>query len=347
MKEINDKIDSISTVSDHYLVKGKGLGHNYYNEFIDTVKIVKPLLTVKEFEFWCTEKMLIKNQPFNEKTFIQYAVETSVARYFGEKFPTDFKVETKINPNNDKDVDCQFHDNGIKFNVEVKCSDFVSKEKIENKDGFKYGAVGRLPDRGKEAIETISAALDEGLTIKGEPQKPHLESKNMDNNLKDFLELAHDKFDPTPNENEVNILIVGCDDDRDIQNWFNYLWEEQGLFTEQSFADRDKYKNVDLVVFTNLYFKHNKYFDKQVKNCWTLDKSFNLIFGNPFRHLQKEASIKYFMKILPNFTEELGAYKVPGDAPDYVKNSVRIPWFIKDNLEKQQNIYLFTEKEIN
>ncbi|WP_237275780.1 hypothetical protein [Tenacibaculum ovolyticum] len=345
MEEINNKLDEISDLTDHYLVRSKKNSDHYFEDFIKTATIIKGVTSEKEFEFWCSEKMLLKQQVFAEKTFIQYAVETSVSRYFGEKFPTDFKVETKINPNNEKDVDCQFQDNGFTFNVEVKCSDFISKEKIENKDGYKYGTVGRLPDRGKDAIETISSALDEGLTIKGESIKPHLASKNMDNNLKDFLESAHDKFDPTPKENEINILLVGCDDDRDIQNWFNYLWAEQGLFTDQSFADRDKYKNVDLVVFTNLYFKQNKYFDKTVNDCWTLDKSFNLIFGNPYRHLQKEDGIKHFMKLLPNYTEELGKYIVPGDVPEYVKNTCRISWFVKDDLEKKQGLYLFNEKE--
>lgn len=346
MKELNDKIDSISSIKDHYLVKAKAIGHNYFIEFLEAAGHLKSLLTKKEFEFWCSEKMLLKIHPFAEKTFIQYAVETSVVRFFGERFPTNFKVEAKINDNNDKDVDCQFRDNGFIFNVEVKCSDFISKEKIDSKDAYKYETVGRLPDRGQDVIQALSSALDEGLTKKGELLKSHLVSKKMDNNLMEFLELAHDKFSPTPNENEVNVLIVGCDDDRGIQNWFNYLWAEQGLFTPESFADKEKYKNVDLVVLTNQYFKHNKFFDKSVKNCWSLVNSFNLIFGNLYRHLQKEKSIKHFMSILPNYTEELGKYVVPGSAPDYVKDSVRISWFVKDNLEKLQNKYLFEERVI-
>lgn len=345
MKEINDILDSIPAITDHYLVKSRSLTHNYFKEFLEAAAILKPLMTDKEFEFWLTEKMLSKNQTFIEKTFIQYAVETSVVRFFGEKFPIDFKVEVKINPTNDKDVDCQFMDSGYKFNVEAKCSDFVSKEKIENKDGFKVSTIGRLPDRGDEAVEVISSALDEGLAKKGEPLKPHLRSKNMDNNLMEFLMLAHDKYNPTPNENEVNILIVGCDDDRDMQNWINYLWAPEGLFTAQSFADKTKYKNVDMVVLTNQYFKHNKYFDKRVVNCWSIEKCFNLISSNPHRHLHKEAAMKHFIKIFPNYSEELAKYVVPGEVPDYVKDSVKVAWFVKDNLEKKQDIYLFEEKD--
>lgn len=345
MKEIIDKVESIKNLTDHYLVKSHTETHNYFNEFLDAAKILKPLLTDKEFEFWCAEKMLLKQQAFSEKTFIQYVVETSVVRFFGEKFPTNFKVEAKINPTNDKDVDCQFTDGGYTFNVEVKCSDFVSKEKIDNKDGFKFGTIGRLPDRGEEAKKVISSALDEGLTKKGEALKPHLSSKNMDNNLKEFLELTHEKVKPTPNENEVNVLVVGCGDDRDIQNWVNYLWAPEGLFTSQSFADRDKYKNVDFVVLTNQYFKHNKYFEKRVIDSWSIEKCFNLIFPNPYRCLQKEKAMKHFISICPNYSEELSKYVVPGEVPDYVKDAVKVSWFVKDNLEKIQNKYLFETKE--
>lgn len=344
MKELNDKLEKICAIREHYLVKARDIGHNYFNEFLDTAVIIKSLLKKREFEYWCTEKMLLKQQPFAEKKFIQFAVETSVVRFFGEKFPLNFKVEAKINPTNNNDVDCQFNDNGFTFNVEVKCPDFVSKEKIDNIGGFKYGTIGRLPDRGQEAFKDISSALDEGLTIKGEPSKPHLVTKNMDYNLETFLKSAHEKFNPKQNEKEVNVLIVGCDHERDMQNWFNYLWANEGLFTNQSFADNVSYKNVDLVVLTNQYFKHNKYFDKKVSDCWSIEKCFNLISSNPNRHLPKEKAMKHFIKILPNFSEELFQYVVPVNAPGYVKDSMRIVWFVKDQLEKQQGKYLFAGK---
>ncbi|MFN3782271.1 MAG: hypothetical protein ACK4R6_00010 [Spirosomataceae bacterium] len=345
MKEIIDKVEDIKNITDHYLVKSYTETHNYFNEFLDAAKILKPLLTDKEFEFWCTEKMLLKQQVFAEKTFIQYAVETSVVRFFGEKFPANFKVETKINPTNEKDVDCQITDNGFTFNIEVKCSDFVSKEKIDNKDGFKFGTIGRLLDRGEEAKKVVSSALDEGLTKKGEPLKPHLSSKNMDNNLKEFLELTHEKVNPTPSENEVNVLVVGCGDDEDIQNWVNYLYASEGLFTKESFADNTLYNNVDLVVLTNQYFKHNRFFDKRVIDSWSIEKGFSLIFCNPFRRLDKGDAIKHFISICPNFSDEITKYVVPGPAPDYVKDACKVVWFVKDNLQKTQNKYLFETKE--
>jgi hypothetical protein len=341
MQELINRVNSISSLTAHYLVRAQGSGHPYFTDFLHAGVVLKQALTPGEFTFWCAEKMLLKQQPFNEKTFIQYAVETTVVRYFGERFPTDFRVEAKINPDNDKDVDCVFVDGGFTFNVEVKCSDFKAKEKVDSQDAFKYETVGRLPDRGQEAMAAISAALNEGLAKQGEVTKPHLNAKNMDNSLKDFLESAHEKFGAPTGDTNLNVLVVGCGDAEDMQQWSNYLLAGEGLFTRTPFADSSKYQNVDLVVLTNQYDKHSRFFEKNVSNSWSLGEGFNLMFGNPYRPSLKAAAFKHFMSVLPNFTDELSAYQVPGSAPDFVKDARRIPWFVKDNLEKRQGRYLF------
>ena len=166
----------------------------------------------------------------------------------------------------------------------------------------------------------------------------------MDNNLKDFLESAHQKFNSTPTENEINILLVGCDDEEDIQNWYNYLWAEQGLFTSKPFSNSNDFNNVDLVVYTNQYFIHNSFSTKKLKEHWSIEKSFNLIFKNPHRLLNKNKGIEHFMKILPNCTSEFNNYVVPGPAPQEVKDSVVIRYFVKDYLEKTKGRYYFGER---
>lgn len=341
MQELIDKVDAIASLTDHYLVRAKALNHPYFAGFLAAGHVLKPVLTAKEFEYWCAEKMLLKPQAFREKTFVQYAVETAVAKYFGERFPKGFAVEKRINPANDKDVDCVFQDSGFTFNVEVKCSDFNTKEEVDQLDAFKYETVGRLTDRGEEAKRVISAALDEGRAKLGEAPKPHVDGKNMDNNLKGFLELAHEKFGPAADEQSVNVLLVGCDDAEDMQRWFYYLYEAQGLFTPAPFADPYRYQNVDVVVFTNQYFKHNRVLEKRIADSWELGAGFNLIYANPHRLQKKAAGIEHFKTLLPNFTSALTAYQVPGPAPDYVKDARRIVWFVKDYLERQQGRYFF------
>lgn len=346
MQELIEKVDSIASITDHYLVQAKALGHPYFAGFLDAGAVLKPALTPQEFAYWCAEKMLLKPQVFREKTFVQYAVETAVARYFGARFPEGFAVEKRINPANDKDMDCVFLDNGFTFNVEVKCSDFQAKEKIDSLDAFKYETVGRLPDRGEETRQVIAAALDESRAKRGEAPKPHVAGKNMDNNLKDFLELAHEKFGPAADERHVNVLVVGCDDAEDIQRWFYYLYEEQGLFTTAPFSDPLRYCNVDVVVLTNQYFKHNRVLTKSVTNSWDLGAGFNLTIANPHRSQPKKAGVLHFINLLPNFTSALAAYQVPGAAPSYVKDTRRIVYFVKDYLERQQGRYLFEDAPV-
>ncbi len=331
----------MSAIVDHYLVIAKSINSTYFNEFLEAASILQNLMTKKEYRFWLKEKMLLKQSPFLEKAFIQNAVETSVVRFFGEKYPSRFRVEAEVNPNSNKNVDCQFNDNGFIYNVEVKCSSFEAKEEISKLNAFKSGTIGRLDDRGEKAIQTFARALDEGLKNKGEPTLPHVSLKKMDNNLKDFLESAHGKFDPKSGESEVNVLIVGCDECTDIQDWLNYMWAPKELFTNESYADVNRYRNVDVVVLTNQYFKHNKYQTKRVVDCWSIEKCFNIISSNPHRKRPKEKAIKHFLEVLPNHSEEYAKYRIPGSMPLYIQEPMKVLSFVKQELEGRQNLFLF------
>lgn len=108
---------------------------------------------------------------------------------------------------------------------------------MQKSDSYKYLSSGRF-DNMQGVMGVISNSIDEGSTNKGELLKPHLVLKNMDNNLKDFLKSAHQKFNPDSDENEINILLVCCDDSADMQSWVGYLYACQGLFTKDSFHSK-------------------------------------------------------------------------------------------------------------
>ena len=179
--------------------------------------------------FW-NEKLQLNKVKFDEKSFIQAACEVAVSNYFRNK--ENFKVEVKVNPANKKDVDCQFSSNKFIYNIEIKCATFDAKEKVEKADSFKYQTLGRLENKD-DLIAIISKAIDDGLRNQGKPLKVHEELKNMDNNLKDFLESAHEKFNPLCDENEVNILLIGCNHPADMQSWVGYLTRDGGHFTRE------------------------------------------------------------------------------------------------------------------
>ena len=341
LNEMLEDFNKLELPEQHYLRIAQEANSNYFEEFIASISRLKSSLSEKEFKALWNEKMQLNKRAFNEKGFIQGACEIAVANYFLDK--DEFKIEVQVNQKNKKDVDCQFKSNGFTYNIEVKCASFEAKEKVEKSDSFKFHTLGRL-DNKDELFSILSNALDEGLTNQGKPLKEHVELKNMDNNLKDFLESAHSKFSSDSNENEINILLVGCNDMADIQSWLGYLYATQGLFTQSSYSDVSKFNNVDLVVFTNLYFKHKDFFDKKLNDSWGLDRTLNLYFENPNRLKIKREGIDNFYRELTNYNLEYNQFVVPGDAPNEVKEAVRLPHFVIDHLEKGNNTYLFEQK---
>lgn len=338
---MNKEFDNLVLPNDHYLRIAKESKSNYYNEFLESISKIKKIIPDKDFKVFWEDKMQLNKSKFDEKAFIQGACEIAVANYFSEK--NDFKVEVQVNPNNKKDVDTQFKSNGFTYNIEVKCASFDAKEKVQNSDSFQFQTLGRF-DNKNDIINILSKALDEGLTKQGKPLKPHAELKNMDNNLKDFLISAHEKFNPESDEKEINILLIGCNDKADMQCWVGYLTASAGLFTYNSYCDQTNYNNVDLVVLTNLYYKHKDFYKKNLEKSWNLTETLNLSIINPFSSKNKLDGILNFNTEMINYNTEINQFVVPGNAPDGVKEAVRIPHFVIDYLENNQGKYLFDKK---
>ena len=217
---------------------------------------------------------------------------------------------------------------------------------MQKSDSYKYLSSGRF-DNMQGVMGVISNSIDEGSTNKGDLLKPHLILKNMDNNLKDFLKSAHQKFNPDSDENIINILLVCCDDPADMQSWVGYLYASQGLFTKDSFHSKDEYSNVDMVLFTNLYFKHKDFQKKKIENSWNLGQTLNLSFVSPYRKKDKKTGILNFRNEMINYNDQIAQFEVPGDAPDHVKEIVRIPYFVREFLEKKEGVYLFEKNMIS
>lgn len=322
---------------DHYLRIAKDKNELYLKELkeaIDNLSRVLPTAKLNRLK----DKLMIGKHEFKEDKFIQSACEIAVANYFSGK--DGFDIEKKVNPYNNTDVDCQFTSNGIVYNIEVKCSSYDKRLTKPQKDDFVFQSIGRL-NKSFEVFEEIKKILNDGLDKSGNDRKGAFHPKKMDNVLKDFLISANNKFNPDLNENEVNILLVGCDDSNDIQEWFHYLFASQGLFTSESFTDNKLYSSVDLVVLTNLYFKHKDFYKKQSKGFWSLTDTFNLYFENPSKKHTKRRAIDSFYFEFLNYNSAFNSYSPAGNTPDDIRDSFRILHFIKDYLEKENGIYLF------
>lgn len=341
---MREEFNELNLPDGHYLKIAKSSENIYFDEFIESVSKVNQYISNKDFKDLWDNKLQLKKAKFDEKAFIQGACELAVANYFCKK--NGFRVEAKVNPENQKDVDVQFQSNNFTYNIEVKCAAFTYNEKIQNTDSFKYLTYGRL-DNKLDIMSILSNAIDEGLKKQGKPLKEHAELKGMDNNLKSFLTNAHEKFNDSSTESEVNILLICCGDREDMQRWIGYLKGPEGLFTNDSFCDPAEYNNVDLVILTNLYYKHKDFFNKNIENSWNLNKTLNLSIINPYCRLRKPKGIENFDSEMINYNSEINQFKVPGLAPEGLKDARKVVHFVIDYLEIQEGKYLFDKKSGN
>lgn len=299
----------------------------------DAVNCLAPFLNEKDLNDILYQKLEVGKTDASEAHYIQSAVELTVCSHFARFFPALFRYEPKLNP--PKDVDCAFSLDGCKFNVEVRCADYTQQHEIEDSDAFKIDSVGRLADFG-DLVEQLS-----GLFGSGKEPKKLLCHKKMDNKLKDYLISAHGKFLSGPVDNELNVLVVCCDDAMDMQKWYGYMYAAQGLFTEDSYVSHDLYSNVDVVLLSNLYHRHRRPAEKPLlQNHWSFSDAFNVICVNPGRSLDRKL-LDCFASTFPHFTNELiQHFSTQSDYPDFMKQVFLIPDFVATNLYKNE-VYHF------
>jgi hypothetical protein len=299
---------------------------SYLTEALEAIDTLKPFLSRKQLTSLQNDKLQLYKDKINEVQYLQAACELTICSYFAKHFPGKFKYEPQPSP--PKDVECSYEDGGYLINVEVKCADFTKKHAVDKKDVFSMGALGRVPD-----FEKLMKDL-EPIMNSGPLGKPLLVQPHMDNKLKDFLLSAQSKFSDTPSPTALNVLAVCCDSPSDMQKWFYYMYGNEGLFMQDSYVEQSQYNKVDVVLLTNLYHRHYDYPKKdQIKNHWDLAQSFNLVCFNPFQMLDKQGPIKHFANSVPNYSDALSKYEVPGDAPTDVRDALRISHFVLEKLQ--------------
>lgn len=296
----------------------------YHKGLVDALSSLDTALTNKQKRS-LYNALQLSGEKFDEAKYLQAAGETVIASYIAKNFKETFKYEPKLNP--PKDVDCGFSKNGSTFNIEVKCPDFSISNAIDASNTFKIGAFGRLLDH-EEVVGKMQEAFDPKTNPSADPNKPLIKQQHMDNKLKDYLLSAHGKFKDATSPNELNVLAVCGSDWMDIQKWFFYMYGFQGLFTNESFHPVNDYKNVDVVLLTNLYHRHHEYWNKdKIENHWDFSKSFNLVFSNPLKQQYKGETIWKFVDSIPNHSQELMNFKVTNGLDE-----MRIAHFVVEEL---------------
>lgn len=323
---------------------------NYFADFIDLLKDISKRMTEEDTKDLLFNKLQLNKNTFNENQYYQAATELCVIyhvfRLKKENFSYEKVVRNGVDPKTGKQPECTTKtDEGFVFNVEAKSPERNTEKIPESESNRIYVAnVGRA--------DTKDAAINQFNMLKNDLESCNenievLPKKNDDNKLKDYLYSAGDKFPTKTNDNEVNVLFVSLDTVHEIQEYVNFLCFNMGLFTKGSFADIEKYKNVDLVVFTNSYYRQRNH--DNINGCaWWLNDGFNFLTFNPHTNFKrKEKALSYFASNISNFNKQIECYRVPAtpETPQDLLDSLRISSFVKQQLEEKEGVYLFQKKE--
>ena len=143
----------------------------------------------------------------------------------------------------------------------------------EDTEGIKLFVAERFPNKDSyiKMTKFIESNIRDGQTAKN--------IERLDNKLKDYLISAHKKF-PISNSQNFNILVVALDIIQDMDEWYSYLFGDNGAFTNKTYIT-DVYSNVDAVLLTNVQHGHMADDVDLNINCWALENYISLLFLDP------------------------------------------------------------------
>ena len=265
----------------------------YKKSLINSLRIIKPLLTVKEFKKFVDKDLQFNSSHFNFGSYIQSSCELShIVRMYAE-FPQGFLYEPNLNltseKNKNKDVDFSFVAAGVRFNVEVKC--FNYRENNSNKTSI-TALIPALPNGDLNITELESESIE------------FVRSRLL--NIRDFFVSANDKFGIQADK-EFNILSICCYDLNDyidvlecISGHLGISFGRNELFQEYAGnINVNNFKKIDAVVVCNLGFLHkdfNRKSDGKYLNPWDYDNSFALglqLHKNSGLHLDDDIGLLF------------------------------------------------------
>lgn len=314
---------------DHPLHVAWKQGGVYFSDFLNSFTLLLPYISGEQAEYFLIEKLQLKPEKVEFPKYYQGAVEASVIFEFLRRGPESFVYEPTVAANSKKNVEFCSKLGAITYYVEAKCSDFTEWEAAELNSNIKLSTAGRIPGHA-ESLQNLQNLLTDPEKIENPAGVEVL--KNKDNSLKTFFQEAHLKF-PDPKESSLNLLFVGLGKPPEIQKWANYLYESKGLYTDAPFASPETYNKLDVLIFTNLYYRH-KYFDTIQGSAWDLSNTLCLIMSSRYRRVDNRDAILEFAKLLQDYSDELRDYRALGDVPPEVERVVRIPHFINKLKER-------------
>lgn len=287
-----------------------------------------PFLSNREKSDLLYKKLMLERADADQGAYIQAACELTVCAWFAfiaRQTCGKYVYELKLSP--PKDVDCALWYKEYQFNIEIKCADYSKQRQIVTSSNFVVHGLGRLTDYS-DLVGNLQQLFDGAV----EPATVGA-SHHMDCKMKDYLLSAQEKFGSDIEQHHLNVLFVAVDCQMDMTKWIAYLNGPQGLFTDESFEAPDNYKNVDLVVFSNLYHRHSDLEKKsRISQHWALHEAFNFAVVNP-RSTKSDEILKSFWNVIPFENNALHQYLKNSDIPLELQSGTGLSYFVGHQIE--------------
>lgn len=272
LADIVMKKDMISVVKNskvtHQIMVAATKGNRYWTDFLKVDEDYKNNLSEQDYIRFLEKSQL--DCEISMAQYLQFSSEVTIVDYIIRNY-SGFKNEPKYNGK--KNTECSFEYESRTINIEVKCPDLSKRIEQENSEGVNLFAAERFPS--KDSFDQAKNFI--GSNIRAGQSMQNLD--RLDNKLKDYLISAHKKF-PTSNSSNFNVLVVALDIIQDMDEWYSYLFGDNGAFTDRTYIV-DDYSNVDAVMLTNVQHGHMADDIDLSINCWNLENYVSLLFLNP------------------------------------------------------------------
>ena len=253
--------------------------HRYYTDFINMMSYFCDNLCEKDYQD-IERKFLSAANLGDIQGYLQTVTELTVLYYVTRNYLDDFKYEPKYNGKSNPE--CSFTHKGKTINIEVKCPDMSKRMKVEQHDTLKLHFSERISNP-TEIIEDLKNIINPRLSNTEYSEIEEL--PRMDNKLKDYLESAQKKF-PT-GDNYFNILVIALDILSDADEWYNYIFDNNGVFTKNSFV-KTNYEKVDALLISTPVCGHRSWEVQHNNNVWKLEETLNLLLLDPRKESSSE-----------------------------------------------------------
>lgn len=301
----------------------------YLEKFYSTLNLLKQKISEKHYKALTNDKIRLAKGEKDINQTIQALCELSVCAYFSEqngKFEYEPKRGGKKNP------ELSFCYENYSYNIEVKCPDYSIQEKKAKESYLQLKTTARFPWYPTEGREILKSLQDLFKNL-----GKVVEESKTDDKLFDYLKSASEKFQNFNLDNDINILIICCEDEDDLNEFYNNLFCSTGFFTPFSYREPKYFENVDLVFLTNLRGLHNINYLHLSDLGWNFGKVFKVFFKNPSCKKYNGIGLENLMKLMPNYNHQFIPFRSKRDNTEVTNEIFKLKAFILEEIVEKGN----------